>query len=89
MINSLLKDEVTQEDPQRGSNKDLTLSLKRYGNNLIRDCYQLLGQLLFNSELKDVDDRLKSFSVINDEIGGGYYLLTILFLIHQQVVVIK
>ncbi len=71
-LNSLLKDKETQEDPHQGSYEDIARCLRYHSNNPVDDCYQLLGQLLINSELKNVDDHLRNFSLLND--GRGWRL---------------
>lgn len=71
-LNSLLKDKETQEDPHHASYEDIARCLRVHSNKPVEDCYQLLGQLLINSELKNVDDHLRNFSVIND--GRGWRL---------------
>jgi len=68
-LNSLLKDKESQEDPHRGSYEDIARCLRVHSNKPVDDCYQLLGQLLINSELKNVDDHLRNFSVLNDGLG--------------------
>ncbi|PHS23629.1 MAG: hypothetical protein COA83_09385 [Methylophaga sp.] len=71
-LNSLLKDKETQEDPHQASYEDIARCLRYHSNKPVDDCYQLLGQLLINSELKNVDDHLRNFSVLND--GRGWRL---------------
>lgn len=71
-LNSLLKDKETQEDPHRGSYEDIARCLKYHSAKPADDCYQLLGQLLINSELNNVDDHLRNFSMLHD--GRGWRL---------------
>ncbi|NOQ77323.1 MAG: hypothetical protein GQ475_05970 [Methylococcaceae bacterium] len=68
-LNSLLKDKETQEDPHHAGYEDIARCLRVHSNKPVDDCYQLLGQLLINSELKNVDDHLRNFSVLNDGYG--------------------
>lgn len=71
-LNSLLKDRETQEDPHHASYEDIARCLRHHSVNPVDDCYQLLGQLLINSEIKNTDDHLRNFSVLHD--GKGWRL---------------
>jgi serine/threonine-protein kinase HipA len=70
-FNSLLKDSESR-DPHIASYEDITKFIRMYSNNPVTDCHLLLGQIFINSELKNTDDHLRNFSLLNK--GNGWEL---------------
>lgn len=71
-LNSLLKNQYSQEDPFSSSYEDIGKMIKKYCIDPVKDMKQLLGQLLLNGQLRNTDDHLRNFSLINK--GEGWEL---------------
>ena len=67
--NTLLKDAATQMDCQHGAYEQIAGLIRKYSINPRQDLYQLLGQMLLNSALRNTDDHLRNFSFLIDEAG--------------------